>query len=202
MQTPAPAPTAAASPRRAAATLRVLLDFPSSNASFAGQAATAASTTAPGCSAEDSTLFVPLEIPEISDGLGTPSTATAASMMTAAETDLRLSGEAPNSAKRYRDSATIKGPWTDEEDELLRKLVEKYSPSKWSLIASHMENRNGKQCRERWLNHLSEGIRKGTWSESEEELLVDAHQVRAPHLISSPPTLRGHRPRRCTAGSR
>ena len=82
----------------------------------------------------------------------------------------------PNSAKRYRDSATQKGPWTEEEDELLRKLVEKYTPSKWSLIASHMENRNGKQCRERWLNHLSVGIKKGSWTEVEEQMLVDAHQ--------------------------
>jgi hypothetical protein len=42
-------------------------------------------------------------------------------------------GEAavPNSSKRYRDAATTKGPWTAEEDLLLKKLVEKYSPSKW-----------------------------------------------------------------------
>ena len=83
---------------------------------------------------------------------------------------------APNSSKRYRDTATMKGPWTPEEDEQLKKLVEQYSPSKWSLIASHMENRNGKQCRERWLNHLSDGIRKGLWSDEEEQMLVDAHK--------------------------
>ena len=63
-----------------------------------------------------------------------------------------------------------------DEDELLKKLVERFSPSKWSLIASQMENRNGKQCRERWLNHLSSGIRKGLWSEAEEKMLVEAHK--------------------------
>jgi hypothetical protein len=82
----------------------------------------------------------------------------------------------PQTSKRYRDAATTKGPWTTEEDALLKKLVEQYSPSKWSLIASHMENRNGKQCRERWLNHLNVGIRKGIWSEEEEAMLVDAHK--------------------------
>merc|ERR1712224_1601 len=82
----------------------------------------------------------------------------------------------PSSGKRYRDSTSLKGPWTQTEDSMLRSLVEQYSPSKWSLIASHMENRNGKQCRERWLNHLSSGIRKGLWSAEEEQLLVKAHR--------------------------
>jgi hypothetical protein len=44
------------------------------------------------------------------------------------------------------------------------------------MIASHMDNRNGKQCRERWLNHLSAGIRKGLWSDEEETMLVEAHK--------------------------
>jgi hypothetical protein len=39
-----------------------------------------------------------------------------------------------------------------------------------------MDNRNGKQCRERWLNHLSTGIRKGLWSDEEETMLVEAHK--------------------------
>ena len=38
-----------------------------------------------------------------------------------------------------------------------------------------MKQRNGKQCRERWLNHLSPDIRKGVWSEEEERTLKDAH---------------------------
>jgi len=28
-----------------------------------------------------------------------------------------------------------KKPWTDEEDNLVRKLVEKYGPQRWSFIA-------------------------------------------------------------------
>ena len=44
------------------------------------------------------------------------------------------------------------------------------------VIASNMKHRNGKQCRERWLNHLNPGIRKGSWSAEEEEKLVEAHK--------------------------
>ena len=99
------------------------------------------------------------------------------------ETDAVLEAEtaAPNANKRYRDTTTIKGPWTEEEDQLLRKLVQEHSPSKWSLIATHMVNRNGKQCRERWLNHLNTGIRKGVWTDEEEEMLVDQISVDKNH---------------------
>lgn len=38
-------------------------------------------------------------------------------------------------------------------------------------------NRVGKQCRERWHNHLSPEIVKRTWSESEEWLLYMLHVI-------------------------
>lgn len=43
----------------------------------------------------------------------------------------------------------VKGPWTPEEDEKVIELVKIYGPKKWSLIASHLPGRIGKQCRER-----------------------------------------------------
>lgn len=50
--------------------------------------------------------------------------------------------------------------WTPEEDEAIRKLVEKYGTKTWSVIAEQIvlefgiDGRTGKQCRERWHNHL------------------------------------------------
>lgn len=50
---------------------------------------------------------------------------------------------------------TTKGPWTLDEDKQLAELVEEYGPEKWVYIAKLMdEKRTGKQCRERWHNHL------------------------------------------------
>lgn len=43
----------------------------------------------------------------------------------------------------------VKGPWTKEEDTLVIQLVNQHGPKKWSLIASHLPGRIGKQCRER-----------------------------------------------------
>jgi len=71
----------------------------------------------------------------------------------------------------------VKGPWTKEEDDLVVELVKKYGPRRWSLIAGHLKGRIGKQCRERWHNHLHPGIKKGAWSAEEDRLILDAHST-------------------------
>ncbi|KAG6485686.1 hypothetical protein ZIOFF_054250 [Zingiber officinale] len=69
----------------------------------------------------------------------------------------------------------IKGPWTLEEDEKITSLVAKYGPTKWSMIAKSLPGRIGKQCRERWHNHLNPVIKKDAWTEEEELVLMNAH---------------------------
>lgn len=48
---------------------------------------------------------------------------------------------------------------------------------RWSTIAKQVSGRAGKQCRERWFNHLCPDILKGEWSASEEWVLFLAHSV-------------------------
>lgn len=55
---------------------------------------------------------------------------------------------------------------------MLRSLVEIRGARDWSFIASQLEGRKAKQCRERWHNHLKEGVTKQEWSEWEEWVLV------------------------------
>jgi len=71
----------------------------------------------------------------------------------------------------------IKGPWTQEEDDKIIDLVRKYGPTKWSIIAKSLPGRIGKQCRERWHNHLNPEIRKDAWTPEEERALINAHRV-------------------------
>ncbi|CAN8270030.1 unnamed protein product [Cochlearia groenlandica] len=71
----------------------------------------------------------------------------------------------------------IKGPWTQEEDEKIIELVGNYGPAKWSVIANSLPGRIGKQCRERWHNHLNPGINKDAWTSEEELALMNAHRV-------------------------
>ncbi|GLH11427.1 Myb protein [Gryllus bimaculatus] len=70
----------------------------------------------------------------------------------------------------------VKGPWTKEEDEKVVELVQKYGPKKWTLIARHLKGRIGKQCRERWHNHLNPNIKKTAWTEAEDQIIYQAHR--------------------------
>lgn len=67
--------------------------------------------------------------------------------------------------------------WTKEEDLLLTKLIEQHGPNKWSFIAQNIEGRQGKQCRERWFNHLNPEISKDQWSDTEEWVLFLLHKL-------------------------
>ncbi|XP_047331300.1 transcription factor MYB119-like [Impatiens glandulifera] len=69
----------------------------------------------------------------------------------------------------------IKGQWTEEEDRVLLKLVRQYGDRKWAQIAEKVVGRAGKQCRERWNNHLRPDIKKDGWSKEEEVMLIEAH---------------------------
>ncbi|XP_006644989.1 transcription factor MYB3R-2 [Oryza brachyantha] len=71
----------------------------------------------------------------------------------------------------------IKGPWTPEEDDQIINLVKEYGPTKWSVIAKALPGRIGKQCRERWHNHLNPDIRKDAWTAEEEVALINAHKM-------------------------
>ncbi|XP_061785198.1 transcriptional activator Myb isoform X2 [Nerophis lumbriciformis] len=70
----------------------------------------------------------------------------------------------------------IKGPWTKEEDQRVIELVQKYGAKRWSVIAKHLKGRIGKQCRERWHNHLNPEVKKTSWTEEEDHIIYQAHE--------------------------
>ena len=67
--------------------------------------------------------------------------------------------------------------WTPQEDAALKELVKKHGPKKWSHIAKLLNvnnmNRNKKQCRERWANHLKEGIVKSRRTPEEDKVIIE-----------------------------
>ena len=69
----------------------------------------------------------------------------------------------------------IKGPWTPQEDATVMRLVQIHGNKKWSFIARQLKGRLGKQCRERWYNHLNPDINKGEWTKQEDQAIIDAH---------------------------
>lgn len=67
------------------------------------------------------------------------------------------------------------------------RFVSEIGVKKWGILAKTIKNtlklpmRTGKQCRERWYNHLSPDINKSTWSESEIRMVFDLQEVYGNH---------------------
>jgi len=65
-----------------------------------------------------------------------------------------------------------KHPWTDEEDVRLTKLVEEFGAKDWGKIASKLRYRNGKQCHQRWNYFLNPDVKRGEWTEAEDQSIL------------------------------
>nr|QIB02641.1 Ros1 [Populus alba var. pyramidalis] len=71
-----------------------------------------------------------------------------------------------------------KGAWTEEEDILLRKCVEKYGEGRWCQIPLKAGlNRCRKSCRMRWLNYLKPNVKRGQFSVGEVDLIIRLHKL-------------------------
>ena len=117
-------------------------------------------------------------------------------------TSLNMQGrDADQCKKRYsflKTSQIGKGPWSASEDKKILSMVAHYGkcsnvyrislslafsniffivgPKKWSQIAGQLQGRTGKQCRERWHNHLNPNINKSkTWTPEEDRIILESH---------------------------
>ncbi|KAH9251335.1 hypothetical protein BASA81_010746 [Batrachochytrium salamandrivorans] len=76
--------------------------------------------------------------------------------------------ESPFSAHKEKQA------WTAEEDEILRKAVEKYNGRGWKLVAEQLPGRTHSQAAHRWQKVLDPKIKKGSWTMEEDGHLLQA----------------------------
>ncbi|RCI03207.1 DNA binding transcription coactivator transcription factor [Rhizopus stolonifer] len=76
-------------------------------------------------------------------------------------------------ANEWSGRTLKRGPWTPQEDQLLLKGVEKWGTQAWTRISQeYLPHRARSGLRARYREHLSPGIEKGPWTESELDLLL------------------------------
>ncbi|XP_072908426.1 snRNA-activating protein complex subunit 4 isoform X2 [Hemitrygon akajei] len=78
------------------------------------------------------------------------------------------------------DPTLKRGPWSRKEDRLLLKAVAKYGSRDWFKIQEEIPGRVDCQCRDRYMNALNQNVRKGKWTEEEENTfksLLEKHGV-------------------------
>ncbi|KAF7087962.1 hypothetical protein CFC21_091118, partial [Triticum aestivum] len=67
-----------------------------------------------------------------------------------------------------------KGLWSPEEDQRLRDYILKHGLGCWSAVPAKAGlQRNGKSCRLRWINYLRPGLKRGMFSQEEEDVVIN-----------------------------
>lgn len=74
----------------------------------------------------------------------------------------------------------IRVPFSKEEDEKIKLLVDLYGAKNWALISSFINGRTPKQCRDRYKNYLAPGFFLGQWTNEEDELLKKLYEEYGP----------------------
>ena len=79
------------------------------------------------------------------------------------------------------ERGTMRQAWTSKEDEALQSIITLRGTKAWTSVAAELnmyvhqgrQRRHGKQCRERWFNHLDPNLRKGNWTAAEDLLILE-----------------------------
>uniref|UniRef100_A0A453LH13 Uncharacterized protein n=1 Tax=Aegilops tauschii subsp. strangulata TaxID=200361 RepID=A0A453LH13_AEGTS len=73
---------------------------------------------------------------------------------------------------------TNKGAWTKEEDDRLTAYIKAHGEGCWrSLPKAAGLLRCGKSCRLRWINYLRPDLKRGNFSDEEDELIIKLHSL-------------------------
>ena len=87
----------------------------------------------------------------------------------------REAKKAEREARKAKEREARKtGAWDKAEDKALTAHAEKAGEVKdWVRIAEGVPERDFKQCRDRWVNHLAPDINKGPWKKEEDEIILE-----------------------------
>ncbi|CAN1827402.1 Transcription repressor MYB4, partial [Linum perenne] len=87
---------------------------------------------------------------------------------------LVVMGRSPCCEKEHNN----KGAWTKEEDQLLISYINLHGGGCWrSLPRAAGLLRCGKSCRLRWINYLRPNLKRGNFSDEEDELIINLHNL-------------------------
>ncbi|CAA7399665.1 unnamed protein product [Spirodela intermedia] len=73
---------------------------------------------------------------------------------------------------------TNKGTWTKEEDDRLVAYIRGHGEGCWRLLPKAAGLlRCGKSCRLRWINYLRPDLKRGNFTDEEDDLIIKLHRV-------------------------
>lgn len=85
-----------------------------------------------------------------------------------------------NQANPRDKNQTSRRKFTENEDDLLKKVVKIFGKSNWRIISSLVPGRTPRQCRDRYTNYLAPGLVRLDWSDEEDKLLAEKFETYGP----------------------
>lgn len=85
--------------------------------------------------------------------------------------------------KRKRSKRRHKAKFSPEEDKQLIELVKQYGVNAWEIVCLKMNQRNERQCKDRWFYYLSPDLNKGPWTKDEDDLLIKSVKEYGPSWV-------------------
>lgn len=79
--------------------------------------------------------------------------------------------------EKVLDPKLVKGSWKRQEDEIIIQFVREKGVHDWTKLSVLLPGRIGKQCRERWHNHLDPCVKTSPWTEEEDSILIEMVQT-------------------------
>lgn len=91
----------------------------------------------------------------------------------------------PLNESKKSENLNIRQTWTVEEDKALENLTNLQGTRAWASISKEINKlfhnnksfRKGKQCRERYFNHINPNLKKGDWTDAEDRCILDMQKL-------------------------
>ncbi|CAJ2654971.1 unnamed protein product [Trifolium pratense] len=80
-------------------------------------------------------------------------------------------------APYFDENGTKKGAWSMEEDQRLIAYIERHGHPNWRQLPKVAGlARCGKSCRLRWMNYLRPNLKRGNYTQKEEQMIMELHK--------------------------
>ena len=97
--------------------------------------------------------------------------------MTEQQQNENRSDDETTSSDKEKKNKKIGLCWSHEEDKRLLEAVKCYGEKRWVEVAKAVGTRSRKQCRERFVNHISPRIVKRPWTPEEDEIILKSYGI-------------------------
>ncbi|KAK8845665.1 hypothetical protein M9Y10_020583 [Tritrichomonas musculus] len=80
-----------------------------------------------------------------------------------------------------QESTTLRKRFTEEEDNILKHVIQTLGIRNWSEVAKYLPGRSGRQCRDRYNNYLFKDISFRPWTNEEDEIIMRKYLIFGNH---------------------